>query len=99
VAAVVARRVVRRHRPVVVSSEVVDKPHPGDGPSGGVQAGEDADDRSGMVPVDHQLSCVDLSVEADVRQLQVPQLGQRDRATGVVAEVHPGAQLRAETPH
>jgi len=96
-AAVVARGVVRRHRPFVVASVVIDQAHPLDRPSCVVEPVEDVDD-GGVLLVHDRLTGVRGSVEAQVGHLQVPQAGHGDRAAGVVAVPHPVAQAGADRP-
>ena len=67
--------VVRRHRRLVVTAEIVDQRHPPDRERGVVEQPEHRHDVLGDRGVHHHLTDVGLAVEADVAHREIPQVG------------------------
>ena len=81
-AAVERRRVVGRHRGVVITVVALDALHPRDREALGEHRAEHAGDVCRDIPVDHELTVVDLPVEAPVRHPDDPQVVDRHGTTG-----------------
>jgi len=88
-AAVERGGVVRGHGGVVVSAEVVDQAHRGDGVAGVEQRAEHLDHAVRHVGVHHELAADHRAGHVVERQRDVAQVGERYRAAGAPRRGHP----------